>query len=194
MREAAHRSRKATPLTRITAAMRSVVPVFMIGMLLFAGVPAFGQEVTGAIQGKVTDSQGAVIQGATVELITEQRTFTVTTDDEGGFQFQLVRPGVHTMRVTASGFGTQERKDVSIELGRNVAVNWELSPTVSGESVTVTTSDEPIVDITSTKTATNVTQEEFNLIPKTLNFSSVINVAPGVRQEDKSAGFTVDGA
>lgn len=194
MKESGFRVHRLRPLARIALALKSVIPVVMIGMLLIAGVPAFGQEVTGNIQGKVTDPSGAVVQGATVELITEQRTFTTTTDAEGGYQFQLIRPGMHRMRVTASGFGTQERTDVALELGRNLGVNWELQVVGAGEVVDVTTSSEPIVDITSTKIATNVTKEEFDLIPKTLNFSSVINVAPGVRQEDKSAGFTVDGA
>jgi hypothetical protein len=54
--------------------------------------------------------------------------------------------------------------------------------------------DEPIVDLTSTQTATNITQQKIELLPKGLRFSSVIEVAPGVRSEPKSNGFQIDGA
>jgi len=162
--------------------------------LVVGAVPAFAQEVTGSVQGKVVDANGAVIRGATVELKTDQKTFTTTTDSEGGYQFFRVLPGTHQMRVEASGFASQKREDVVIELGSILSVNWTMNAGAVGEEVTVTSSDEPVIDVTTTRISTNVTKEEFDLIPKTLNFSSVINVAPGVRQEDKSAGFTVDGA
>lgn len=181
-------------LSQASAAIRASLPVLAVCLLMLQALPAFAQEVTGSIQGKVTDSQGAVIAGATVELITDQRTFTTTTDSAGNYQFLRITPGTHKITVTATGFSPKTRDEVPLELGRTLSVNFELAPQGVGEQVTVTTNDEPIVDISSTKVATNVTKKEFEVIPKTLNFSSVINVAPGVRQEDKSAGFSVDGA
>lgn len=188
------RIRHQSLIGRIVSTARASFPVFAICMLTLGAVPAFAQEVTGSIQGQVNDVQGAAVAGATVELTTSQRTFTTTTDGSGSYQFLKVTPGTHEIKVSAAGFGSKERKDVAVELGSKLSVNFELAPGMAGEAVTVTTSDEPIVDISSNKVATNVSREEFALIPKTLNFSSIINVAPGVRQEDKSAGFTIDGA
>lgn len=181
-------------MRRIISTARSSFPVFAICLLTLGAVPAFGQEVTGGIKGQVNDVQGAAVAGATVELITAQRTFTTTTDGNGRYEFLRVASGVHQVKVAAAGFGSKISENVAVELGKTLSVNFELTPGMAGESVTVTTSDEPIVDISSNKVATNVNREEFALIPKTLNFSSIINVAPGVRQEDKSAGFTIDGA
>lgn len=180
--------------SRMISAARSSFMMFAICLLTLGAVPTFAQEVTGSIQGRVTDVQDSAIAGATVELITPQRTFTTTTDGSGGYNFLKVTPGVHQIKVSAAGFGSKEKTDISLELGASLSVNFELAPGMAGESVTVTASDEPIVDISSNKTQTNVNREEFALIPKTLNFSSILNVAPGVRQEDKSAGFTIDGA
>jgi hypothetical protein len=74
-------------------------------------------------------------------------------------------------------------------------VNFELKPVGAGETVTVTGSDEPIVDVTSSKTATNISKEKIDILPKAnLNFSSVIEVAPGARSEGRSGGFQIDGA
>lgn len=179
---------------RIADEARRVIPILMAVLLVAGAVPAFAQEVYGSVTGRVLDAQGAAITGATVELISGQRTLTATTDGEGGYQFLNVLPGTYKVQVAASGFGTKYRDDVPVELGRTISANFELSAAIAGEQVTVTASDEPLVDITSSKIATNITQQEFELIPKTLNFGSIINVAPGVRQEDKSAGFSVDGA
>ena len=181
-------------MRRIVSIARTSFPIFAICLLTLGAVPAFGQEVTGSIKGEVNDVQGAAVAGATVELITPQRTFTTTTNGSGRYEFLRVTPGVHQVKVAAAGFGSKISENVAVELGQTLSVNFELTPGMAGESVTVTTSDEPIVDISSNKVATNVNREEFALIPKTLNFSSIINVAPGVRQEDKSAGFTIDGA
>ncbi len=179
---------------RIGDVLRNAIPVAMICMLLVSASPVGAQEVYGSIQGKVEDAQGAAVVGATVELVTEQRTRTATTDSEGTYQFLNVTPGMYKVQVSASGFGTKYRESVPVELGRTLQVNFEVAAALQGEQVTVTASDEPLVDVSSTKVATNITEQEFAVIPKTLNFGSVINVAPGVRQEDKSAGFTVDGA
>jgi hypothetical protein len=179
---------------KVYEALRFMLPMFAICTMLAASVPAFAQEVTGSLQGRVEDPSGAVIKGATVELSGGQRTLTTTTDDEGGFQFLNVPPGLYTVTVSASGFANARRTDVPVELGRNLQVNFEMKAGLTGETIDVSASDEPIVDVTSTKTATNVTQQEFNLIPKTLNFASVINVAPGARQENLSGGYQIDGA
>ncbi len=182
-------------LRRSTAGMAKTATLLaMIGLLTVTSIPAYAQEVYGSIQGKVEDAQGAAVVGATVELVTDARTRSMTTDSEGAYQFLNVLPGTYKVQVSASGFGTKYREGVPVELGRTISANFELVAALQGEQVTVTASDEPLVDVSSTKVATNITQAEFAVIPKTLNFGSVINVAPGVRQEDKSAGFTVDGA
>ncbi len=175
------------------AASRVMLPVLAI-MLALSSVPAFAQEVTGSITGKVEDQNGAAVQGATVELKSDQRTMTATTDGEGGYQFLNVLPGTYVITVSASGFQSVKRADVPVELGRTFRVDLTLAAGLAGETVDVTSSDEAIVDVTSTKTATNITQAEFEVIPKTLNYASVIAVAPGTRAETKGAGFSVDGA
>jgi outer membrane receptor protein involved in Fe transport len=63
-----------------------------------------------------------------------------------------------------------------------------------GASVNVVANEEPLVDVTSNKVATNITQEKIELLPKTLRFDSVVATAPGTRNEGKAGGFQIDGA
>ncbi len=64
--------------------------------------------------GTVRDPQSGVIKGAAVTLTnTETRVAQNSqTDDEGIFQFSVVRPGDYTVRVSAPGFKAWEQKVV----------------------------------------------------------------------------------
>jgi hypothetical protein len=178
----------------LSRALGLVVVFALTSIAVPIALPVAAQEVTGAIGGTVTDPNGAVIPGAKVELVTEQKIFTALTDGEGGYQFHNVLPGTHALRASASSFGTRIAKDILIEVGRTLRANFTLEPGPISEQVTITTSDEPFADVTSTQVATNITREEFQHIPKTLNFTSVLELASGVRQESKAVGFSVDGA
>ncbi len=103
-------------------------------MLLAAGVagaPLVAQSTTSDVTGVVTDSSGAVVPGATVELTNtqtqEKRVFT--SGGGGEFTFTLLKPGKYSLSVTAAGFklfkmsefglaaGDRAREDAHLEIG-----------------------------------------------------------------------------
>jgi hypothetical protein len=153
-----------------------------------------GQETTGNIKGTVRDANGAAIPNADVSATNPQRTWTTTTDQQGEYQFQQLPPGRYVVSVTAKGFSEAKREDVPVELGRTLQVNLDLSVAGAAANVNVVATEEPMVDVTSTQTATNITQTKFDLLPKTLRFDSVVQTAPGTRSETKAGGFQIDGA
>jgi len=171
--------------------MNSVCVLLALIFALAAG--AFGQETTGSIQGTVKDPNGAVIPNASVSAVGTQRTLTSTTNDGGEYVFTNLPPGIYNIEVSATGFGPLRREAVPVELGRTLQVNFEMKAAAVGAIVEVI-ADEPIVDVTSTQTATNISRQKIELLPKGLRFSSVIEVAPGTRNEPKSNGFQIDGA
>src|SRR5215208_2934985 len=178
--------------------IRKIGSLLLLLVLVFGPGSAFSalasQEVTGNIEGTLKDPSGAVIPNATITAASSQRSFNATSNDEGYYRFNNLQPGLYTITASGTGFGSVKRDNVTVELGRTLQVNFELKPVGTGETVTVTASDEPIVDVTSTKTATNVTQQEIDVLPKTKNFASIINVAPGTRDEGNAGGFQIDGA
>ncbi len=102
--------------------MRSVLRV-MAGLLLVAGliaVPAFGQgSQTGGITGVVTDPQGAVVPGATVDVINEatgKSERRATTGDDGGYTVTLLPPGTYRIEVTAKNFKKTVVTGVSVRI------------------------------------------------------------------------------
>src|SRR5262249_47942029 len=100
----------------------------------------------------------------------------------------------YKISAAASGFGTTELDNVVVELGRTLRVNMELQVGAMNEVVNIDSSREPIVDVSSSKTSVNITERQIALLPKGLDFSSVLRVAPGTRVENKNAGFQIDGA
>src|SRR4030095_1443164 len=118
------------------AVMRSVLRLLASGLVLsFLFVaPLYSQGLqTGGITGVVTDQGGALVKGATVDVISEttgRSVRTVTVDDSGDYTATLLPPGTYRLEVTSSNFkkavvaGVQvritetTRQDVSLEVGR----------------------------------------------------------------------------
>lgn len=175
--------------------IRSTVSMF--ALILCFSIAAMAQELTGTIEGTVTDPNGAVVPG--VELtITSRATAgfrrTATTDQNGFYRVQQVPPGNYTVATTAaSGFGSATNNNVLVVLGRSTPVNFTLA--AGGQSVTVdVAADALAIDTTGTKIQTNITQKTAELLPKGTNFTSLLQIAPAVRVEPRGGGFQIDGA
>ena len=59
--------RKQGAFGRAVDAVRRAIPVVMVALLALSAIPAYAQEVTGNIQGKVVDSSGAVCVGTLLD-------------------------------------------------------------------------------------------------------------------------------
>jgi hypothetical protein len=178
----------------------------IVALLLCLTATAFGQETTGSIEGTITDPSGSVVPGVTVTITSRGVTEgarqdatigfnrTVTTDDSGFFRVLEIPPGFYTVRTApASGFSTTLVEDVEVVLGKATPVRVTLATGNVSETVTVT-SDAIAIDTTDTKIQTNITAQVAELLPKGTNFTSLLQVAPSVRNEPLAGGFQVDGA
>ena len=163
-------------------------------LLLLIATFTFAQENTGAVQGTVKDTAGASIPGAKVTLSGSNlvRTLEATSDKEGNYNFPKVPSGIYTVTVTQAGFKTVKNEDVNVVLGQAARVDVSLAAGAVTESVTISASSE-IIDVTSSKAATNIVPEFIDKTPKGRQFHSLLVVAPGVRPEPKSGSFGVGG-
>jgi hypothetical protein len=173
-------------------------------MFCFSAI-AFGQATTGSIEGTITDPNGAVVPGIEVTIATRtgnptgiETTVgyrrTVTTDDRGFFRVQQIPPGFYTVSTAEkSGFGAATFNNVEVVLDKTTPVNITLTADVQNVQVDVT-ADALAIDPTDNKIQTNITQRTAELLPKGTNFTSLLTVAPAVRNEPLSGGFQIDGA
>src|SRR5436309_13533026 len=89
--------------------MRSALRLLISGLLVaLVCAVAFSQgSQTGGITGVVTDPQGAVVAGATVNVISEstgKTERTATTGADGGYAATLLPPGAYRLEIAASNF------------------------------------------------------------------------------------------
>lgn len=122
--------------------------------LAFVTIPAAtkldAQVGTGTISGVVTDSSGAVVPAASVD-ITNTATGVVTsvkTNDHGLYIAPDLIVGVYEVKLTKQGFETQLFKQVRLTVGSNTVVNCKLS--VGQQVTTITVEAAPSKPDTAT--------------------------------------------
>ena len=136
--------------------MRSALRLLSGAILaLVCAATVFAQaSQTGGITGVVSDAGGALINGATVDVINEstgKSERTATTTGDGGYSFTLLKPGNYRLEITAPNFkkavvsavwvriGETTRQDVTLEAGRiEETVNVEASASLINPSSAVT--------------------------------------------------------
>ncbi|MEW6130400.1 MAG: TonB-dependent receptor [Acidobacteriota bacterium] len=183
--------RKALPFRKFC----SVLLLLALALMPVSTSLAALQENTGRIQGTVKDSSGAVVANAKVTATspTAVRPFETTTDSSGFYVFQRLPIGTYTITASQQGFKTVNKEQIVLELGKELSLEIELPTGQVSESVTVTATSEAI-DVTSSKTATNISEKFIENTPKGTNFHSILQVAPGVRPEPKAGAAGVPGA
>jgi TonB dependent receptor/Carboxypeptidase regulatory-like domain/TonB-dependent Receptor Plug Domain len=157
---------------------------------------AFSQETTGSIEGTIKDPQGNLVAGVpiTVTGVTVGFTRTTNSKDDGRFVVTQLPPGTYKVTAAASsGFGEQVRESVEVVLGKATTVEFSLQPAGATGTVVISESETPI-SMTDNKIQTNITAQIADLLPKGTNFTSLLAIAPAVRNEPLSGGFQIDGA
>src|SRR5262245_5429215 len=103
-----------------------VLLLVLLLSILHAPSSASVQEVAGAIRGVMKDQNGAVIVGAVVTAVNQQRSYTVETNKDGVYLFASLPPGSYKVSATAAGFGLTELENVVVELGRSTEADIEM--------------------------------------------------------------------
>jgi len=129
---------------------------------------AVGQtSVTGAMTGRVTDPQDAVIANATVKVTNLETgsVSTVTTSSEGTYRVENLQPGNYKIEVTASGFATgTSAKDIVVEVSKPTSVDVKLGLVGATAQVEVT-GETPVINTVDATNSTNINQVTINNLP-----------------------------
>ena len=152
---------------------------------------AFGQATTtaGAIQGTISDPQGAVLQGAQI-AITEVATGskkTVVSDTSGFYSVSSLVPGQYQITVTDHGFAKMTTT-VTVQIGTSTNGNMKMKVGGATEEVTVSTATLQVNTVQSTVSGVLTDEQIDNLPLSGRNFLDLAQLEPGVQLED-GAGF-----
>src|SRR3989442_780068 len=112
--------------------------VWVVSILLALGI-ALAQSTTQSIVGLVTDSTGAVIQGAKVTLTNTGTNvvLTTTTNETGNYNFPLLQVGNYDIRVEAQGFKSEVVRGIRVETAAQFRQDIRLDAGGVAESVEV---------------------------------------------------------
>lgn len=177
-----------------------IATAILLACTLLVALPVSAQENYGSITGTVTDATGGAVPGAVIELVSPElpRGIRATTEASGAYAMPRVPNGIYTLTISKEGFSKFVQRNVEVRLGTGLTYNAQLKIGAVAEVVEVTESVVQL-DTTSSTTATNITRETFDNLPKGRNFHSLLTFAPGVRFEPKAGnagvgGFQTDGA
>jgi outer membrane receptor protein involved in Fe transport len=162
---------------------------------LLAALPAAAQEQRGAIEGTVRDESGAAVPGASVEARSAALVGTArsVSDASGLYRFPALPPGRYEVTASLSGFTPAKLGDIVVTLGKTLRVDLTMKVAAKAEEITVT-GESPVIDVKSSASAKNFRHEDFELIPKGRDFTSIVKLAPGANFEERAGGIAVDGA
>jgi hypothetical protein len=143
---------------------------------------AFSQGGTGAINGTITDTSGAVIPKAKVAL-TNTANGTERSDisnDTGTYVFPGVIPGTYNIVVTAEGFNASKIEALRVEVNQTVTQNISLTVGSTKQEVTVEASVVHVESSTA-ELGTAIATREVNDLPLNgRNFTQLLSLTPGV--------------
>lgn len=177
------------PFARYRKQAAALTGVLMLAFTLAA------QERFSSIAGTVKDATGGSIPGATVTVLNREtsRTSQTRTDEGGNYVARTLEPGRYRVSIEKDGFTRFEAADVLLVLSKESRVDAVLQVGATQQTVQVTETT-PLIDTRGVTVSANVTSEEFNLLPKTRSFQSMVLLSPSVNSGQIEGGFQVNGA
>lgn len=153
---------------------------------------SFGDNVYGKIRGTVTDQNGGVVSGATVQ-VTEQQTGvsqTATTKADGAYEFPQLATGVYTITATAPSFKQFKATNITLNLNQVYVQNVTFTLGTVTEVVNVEAAPVQVdsTDIQLATTISNKTMEDLPLLNR--NWINLQQLQPGVVANTDRFGTT----
>jgi hypothetical protein len=165
----------------MTSRVKVLASVLVV--LLSAAVPAAAQTTYGEVAGRVLDAQGNATPGATVTA-TNVGTGLVRSTSSGGIGEYLLTqlpPGRYDVAAELQGFRRALQRDLEVNVGSRLTVNFDLAVGNVTEVVEVTGAS-PLVQTTTSDISGVVTPREIQNLPL-LNrtFAGLAYVMPEAR-------------
>jgi hypothetical protein len=127
--------------------------IFTVLIILLMQAISFSQGQQGKILGTVTDTNGAIVPGATVTIRNEKtgEVKTVTTSADGDFQVVSLKPSIYTVSVSADNFETTTKNGLELLAGQDLNLTLILKPKGVTAQVDVISGEESALNTSSAK-------------------------------------------
>src|SRR6185312_16008741 len=158
----------------------------VVALALVLSPALFGQAYFGTVSGELKDSTGAVVTGAQVVLVDQQKGFhfEAVSDNTGRYLFRSIPPGFYVVAVQASDFGKTESARFKVDVNENATANLTLKLAAATQTITVESAAQTI-QTEDAETGQVVNRRFINDLPLIdRNVESLTSLAPGVTPMD----------
>src|ERR1700744_1515598 len=162
----------------------------LFAVLILAAPGASAQTAQGRISGQVTDSTGAVVPNATVNIenIATHVSRSLQTNSTGDYAITSIDPGVYALTVEAPRFTKGVRDRVQIEVGNDLKIDFHLKLGSINETVEVK-DEAPLTEASNAVLSGVLSNKAINELPlQGRDFQNLLPLHPGV-QRDPGGGF-----
>ncbi len=159
-------------------------------MIILGGTfAAFGQQITGTIVGTVKDSQGAVVNTATVKATNVDTGYSraAATNAFGEYRIDYLPVGNYTVEATASGFERFVQKNIALDVEQELTLPISLVVGAATQTVTVTSAPP---QVNTSDAVLGVTLEPSDILGLPMvnrNIYTEISLTPGVMYNNNSS-------
>ncbi|HEU4770338.1 MAG TPA: carboxypeptidase-like regulatory domain-containing protein, partial [Pyrinomonadaceae bacterium] len=177
----------------LRSATRFASALLVIG--LFA-LSVFSQQGTSAVRGTVKDTQGNVVPGASVRLISAAtgKERETTTSSDGVYNFEAVQVGDYKVEVEAPNFKKGVVTEVHALVSTPTTVDVELQAGTISESVTVSASSaELLVNRDDATLGSTFVNKQITQLPlEARNIPSLLTLQTATTRDGYVAGSRAD--
>jgi len=162
--------------------MRSFKGIFCLLALLLAGLNVAAQQITGSIRGTVSDSSGAVVQGASVSAKQAETGLvrSANTDSGGSYLLLELPVGHYELEVSARGFQKYVQDGITLNVNETATIPVHVVVGSASEKIQVM-SDAQLIQETVTSLGKVVEEREILDLPLDgRNFTQLGILQPGV--------------
>ena len=128
------------------------------------------------------DASGAVLPGVTVEAsspVLIEKVRTTVSDDRGLYRIVNLPPGTYVVTFTLQGFNVVKRDGIELTGSFTAQIDADLAVGGLTETITVTGAS-PIVDVTSIRRQTTISNELLTSIPTARSWAATALLIPGI--------------
>ena len=169
---------------------RWLIAAVLVGTwLLLSTAVAWGQTVTAAITGKITDPSGASIVEAKVTATDVERgtVWPTTTNADGAYNLPRLPVGTYNVRVEKQGFQAAQRSSVVLQMNDIARLDFQLQVGSISQSVEVTAA-APLLQTQNTQLGQVIDSRTNTELPlATRNYIQLTLLAPGSIHPDPSS-------
>ncbi len=168
----------------------------VLSLCLICSTLLSAQGTGGRILGRVSDSSGAVLAEVKVTLTNEATGVSAeaTTNSGGDYGFPQVPVGTYTLAFDLTGFKTNVRKGIVVDLNQVITLNTVMQIGETKETVEVT-SEAPLVDTTSTQLGAVMDSRQVSNLPlNTRDTYQLLQLQPGVMSTVGSSNTLIYGS